>query len=494
MSRNNVSRHNVPLHSQWIHRHAIRPCGCHKPRCQVPPSPELLARLLERYNELKSEGRVPRSLTFKQFFDVWASKRRGPGYAGLDDGDTAHGPRPRVMQISRPPKQLRGVVRTLVLLVDFPDCPHAPTNTRAHYQRMLFGLDGTFPTGSMREYYRRISNFGENAGIDVDGEVHGWFRMPQPLSFYANNESGMSEASPRNARGLAHDAVMAAIEAGVDFNGYDVFKEKIVTALFVIHAGSGAEETGEPGDIWSHKWLLPKPVIVAPGIKASTYLTVPEDCKVGVCAHEWGHLAARWADYYDTGEEENTRSNGLGDYCLMASGSWGNHGTTPALPNGMLRMFHKWIAARVVQKSTNGLLLKPAAEGGDCIVIQNKKTMKATQYILVEYRRRRAQDAFLPDEGIAVYVVDEKIDDVNDEDALAIELIQADGKRDLALIFGSGNNGDSGDLYPFQGRDRIDKTSQPPLNMPSGKFSGVSIVVKGSPGQDTMSIDVAFAK
>lgn len=476
---------------------ALRPLSCYNERnqrCQVPPSPELMHNLLQRWTDLVAEKRLPPDTTFKQWFDFWVSSRRGETFAGLDDGRLRHGARSRAALINRPDKKLAGVVRTLVLLVDFPDRPHAMEKTAVHYEHMLFGLGAQFPSGSMREYYRKISGFKPNAaGVDVQGQVRGWFRMPQPLSFYANNNSGMGNSFPRNGQGLARDAVLAAQAAGVDFRSFDALGEGIVTALFVVHAGSGAENTGERGDIWSHKWVLPTPVQVAPGLEVSTYLTVPEDCKVGVCAHEWGHLAARWADYYDTGESENMVSNGLGSYCLMANGTWGNNGITPSLPNAMLRMFHGWIAPTVITKTTAGVQLAPAAEGGSCLVIQNKKTMNDGQYLIVEYRRRQFQDSFLPDEGVAVYVVDESIDDVNDESNLAIELLQADGKRDLAGIFGSGNPGDTGDLYPHRNKRTLGKSTKPATMLPGGVWSGVSLKVKGRAGDAAMVVDVMLS-
>ncbi len=179
---------------------------CREDRCLIPPSPTLLLELFATYKGLIETKRLPAQTTFEEFFAVWGASRRGANVRGLDDGKTvADGFKPTSGPelIDRPPSPLRGVIKTLVLLVDFDDRPNSGERAPSFYEQMLFGDIDVFPTGSMSEYYRRISNFnlsqGER-GIDVQGSVHGWLRLPHTSDYYTNGSSGMGKLSTQRAR------------------------------------------------------------------------------------------------------------------------------------------------------------------------------------------------------------------------------------------------------------------------------------------------------
>ena len=59
-------------------------------------------------------------------------------------------------------------------------------------------------------------------------------------------------------------------------------------------------------------------------------------------------------------------------------------------------------------------------------------------------------------------------------------------------MFGQGNRGDTGDLYPNGTNRQVGKMTKPPRNLPDGsakgKWSGVTINVSGTPGADSMMV------
>ena len=208
------------------------------------------------------------------------------------------------------------------MLVDFEDA-QMPANANANFRDLFFST-GVLPHGSVREFYTEATN---NL-VDITGDVVGTYRMPHTLAWYANGNFGMDRppapGGTTRARDLAQDAAVAA-NPDVDFKPFDNDRNGFVDAFIVVHAGRGGEQTGNSNDIWSHKWTLPS-VFRADRTKIFSYLTVPEDARVGVCAHELGHLLFGFPDLYDVDDT----SEGIGNWCLIAGGSWNGGPRRPA--------------------------------------------------------------------------------------------------------------------------------------------------------------------
>jgi immune inhibitor A len=392
--------------------------------------------------------------------------------------------------ITIPTQAVSGKVRVKVLLVDFPDRPGFLEPS--HYEDLLFS-QGIYPTGSMRDYYKEVS-FGK---VDIEGTVHGWLHMQQPYSYYTNNESGTQWNSyPHNAPRLAEDAVKAAIAAGVPFEPeLDKFGQGIITALFIVHAGRGAEVMPtleqQKAEIWSHKWQLSEPIQVAPNLAATIYLTVPHNCKVGVCAHELGHLAFQWQDFYDPNYAVDGQWDGSGVWDLMAGGSYNGNSARPAHPAALHKLQHGWITASTVTANSD-LTIKPytGASGQIYKIVSPKYQQK--QYLLLENRKKFGFDFDLPGEGLLVWKVDEAREQTA-PDAPGMSLVQADGRADLSNPNDWNNQGDAADPFPgIEEHDALGDTGVASTSFP-GARSGVSLTdIKFSP-EGVVTLKVKFA-
>lgn len=432
-------------------------------RCLVAPSPDLRDEIKAQLSELRAaaRGRVADLLQIRD--------RTSPG---LNDGLIYPGqlfPPGTPLAVARSAAARRaplaGDVRVAVILVDFDD-----TNlgeTREHYEELFFS-EGVLANGSVREYFDEVT-----AGkVRIVGDVIGPYRLPRDLSEYANGDSGTGAALP-NARTMARDAAVAA-NPEIDFGPYDNDSDGFVDAFVVVHAGPGAEVTGSPDHIWSHKWVLSGGAFNADGTNIFAYLTVPEDCRIGVCCHELGHLVFGFPDLYDT----DYSSEGVGNWCLMGGGSWNGGGDVPAHPCAWCKADQDW--ADVVNQDTNATVDIEAVRDGNKVYRLWKEGQASTEYFLVENRQRDGYDSELPGDGLLIWHVDETIASNSDENHPKVALLQADGQRDLEK---GSNRGDGGDPYPGDSDNTtFNDSSTPSSKSYAGSTTDVGVTQIGASG------------
>jgi immune inhibitor A len=346
----------------------------------------------------------------------------------------------------------------LVLLGDFSD--NAQSYGRERFDTLLFG-----PV-SVRGYYLEAS-YG---GLAVGGTVNGWNRLDQQYSFYVGDSFGTSGDFPRNSQGLVADIVRRA-DPYVDFSRFDSDHDGVVDDLLVVHAGPGAEETGNHQDIWSHKWQLSDPVRGSPGpVQTNDGVTVdpfsvePERfadgrlVSIGVFCHEFGHQLGL-PDLYDT----DYSSSGLGAFCLMAAGSWGRvapsdpPGSSPVHPCAWLKSLLGWTRSDSIEPggvdSLPGARIRATALGPSGFrLLKNPDGVDWTpslpgsgEYFLVENRERTGYDRGLPGDGLLILHVDESRSGNSDEKHPLVGILQADGSPAYALP--ADDRGTAADLW-----------------------------------------------
>jgi M6 family metalloprotease-like protein len=305
---------------------------------------------------------------------------------------------------------VNGTYKTICAFVEFPE--KKMIKTISDFEGLLthLGYTENGSVGSVRDYFRE-SSYGK---FDLLITLCGPYTAPQSESFYAGS-SGSAQASVL-AKWLAE---RVAQESGMDFRNYDSDNDKYVDGFHFIFAGRGQEGDGGAGTIWSHKGRVAQDVINN-GIKISIYSCSPELISttrittIGVICHEMTHAICKAPDYYDTDYATNGQYNGMGNWDLMANGSWNGtlSGNCPAHHNMYTKIQCGWVVPVELNAPNTITDMPNSAENP---VAYKIKTATNNEYFLLENRQKIKFDKSIPGSGLLIYHVhSQQVGGIND--------------------------------------------------------------------------------
>ena len=330
------------------------------------------------------------------------------------------------------------------------------------FQNLLFDDNST---GTMKEYYNEIS-YGN---FLVDGTADGWYQstytMAQAVDNVKQYVAEIAElADPDFDYTQFDNDGPDNIPNSGDDDGY-------VDGIIVVYSGCGAEWYPGNDNIWPHKSSLGSYEYETDDLGANgsnvivkSYAVNPElagggDCytntirPIGVYAHEFGHILGL-PDLYDR-DNSNGGSEGIGHWCLMASGSWqGWGGDTPAHMSSWCKSEMGWLEPVVLSSDEISLNI-PQVESSPYAVKIWEDDYFWSRYFLVENRQPVGFDSDLEGPGLIIYHVDENrrygsyrfsSGPANDDEThKLVDVEEADGLDDMDNEV---NRGDAGDPFP----------------------------------------------
>ena len=351
-------------------------------------------------------------------------------------------------------------IRVIVILADFSDNEASGGQifaTVSDFDDLLFNFDTTDNRYSMSEYYSDNS-YGD---FYLEGVVVGWYRLPQTYAYYVDGNNGFG-SYPNNAQRMAEDAITLA-DPTVDYSQFDNDNDGWCDGVFIVHAGTGAESTSSDYQIWSHSWSTSYTMNLD-GINISGYTTEPEEMSGqlithGVFSHEYGHFLGV-PDLYDT----DYSSSGVGDWTIMASGSWNLGGRYPAF-------FDAWCKKELgfvdpINVTSNQPQVEIASAYHTPTVYRLwENGNSGDEYFLIENRQKTGNDRGIPGSGLLIYHIDDSQGGNWDETHYLVAVEQADGEFDLE---NKNNQGDDGDVWTVFTNNEFSDLSTPN----SDKYNG----------------------
>jgi M6 family metalloprotease-like protein len=307
----------------------------------------------------------------------------------------------QAQQAQQPQKAFfTGIKKALCVLMQYPDKPL--TKTRQDFDNLInqVGYAEYGARGSVHDFYIENS-YGL---LDLQVTVAGPYTAARNHNIYANGSNSV------DGRDLAKEAVQAAHADGIDLSEYATNNR--LETFHVIYAGHGEESSGDPKDIWAHKWFLRAPMVLD-GVTINDYSCSPElrgassndiTC-IGVICHELCHVFGS-PDYYDSDGGTGGNFIGTGEWDLMGSGEWntpdGMKGNAPAHINMFQKIRYGWVTPIELTDMQKIEDMPNAAENAVAYTI--KANDNGEHYIL-ENKQYRGFDVALPGHGLLIYHV-----------------------------------------------------------------------------------------
>ena len=321
-----------------------------------------------------------------------------------------------------------GVVKGIVLLVDFPGITFQDDYTVDVFQRMMnepeFSLfDGD---GSARDYFIAQSDSAFLPEFDVFGVIS----MNTREEVYAANDEAQVPYMIIDACKAAHD------QFGVDFSKYDNDGDGKVDYVYVIYAGHGANY-GAPNTIWPHAYMLQysHQSLTLDGVAIDNYAV---SCElhglgtvldgIGTFCHEFGHVLGL-ADLYNTYDQSDTQ---LGYWDIMDMGCYSNNNRTPSGYSAFERYSLGWLEYDTLDQPMSDVGLEALNTSNKAYRLPSAN--KENEYFVVENRQQTGWDKYLPGHGMIVTHIDYQpnrwiLNTPNNDEPALVDMIEANGKQ-----------------------------------------------------------------